>query len=158
VTTVRTSGPARTRPGYGAPIEQRGHLLPWRVQFRDLDPYAHVNHAVYVTWFEIARTEALRDMGILLAGPHASGYQFVITEMAIRYRGAAVADDLVSIETAIVEIRGASTRWRQKVWRDDVVLVEGDLRVGLLGPNQRPARMPETMRGQLDALYRPAPE
>jgi len=128
------------------------HLWPIRVAFRDLDAYAHVNHSVYVTWFEIGRTEALRDNGILLAGPHSSGYQFVVSEIEIRYRKPALADEIVHVESAIVELRGASSRWRQRVLRGDVVLAEGQVRIGLVGPDGRVARMPDDMRSQLEPL------
>jgi len=128
------------------------HLWPIRVAFRDLDAYAHVNHSVYVTWFEIGRTEALRDNGILLAGPHSSGYQFVVSEIEIRYRKPALADEIVHVESAIVELRGASSRWRQRVLRGDEVLAEGQVRIGLVGPDGRVARMPDDMRSQLEPL------
>jgi acyl-CoA thioester hydrolase len=128
------------------------HLTPIRVHFRDLDPYAHVNHSVYVTWFEIGRTEALRDNGILLAGPHAIGYQFVVSEIEIRYRKPALADDLVHIESSIVELRGASSRWQQRVLRGDEVLADGMVRIGLVGPDGKVARMPDDMRAQLAPL------
>jgi acyl-CoA thioester hydrolase len=128
------------------------HLTPIRVHFRDLDPYAHVNHSVYVTWFEIGRTEALRDNGILLAGPHASGYQFVVSELEIRYRKAALADEMVQIYSSIIELRGASSRWQQRVLRDGEVLAEGTVRIGLVGPDGRVARMPEDMKAQLMPL------
>lgn len=130
------------------------HLTPIRVHFRDLDPYAHVNHSVYVTWFEIGRTEALRDNGILLAGPHAIGYQFVVSEIELRYRKPALADDLVHIESAIVELRGASSRWQQRVLRGDEVLADGMVRIGLVGPDGRVARMPDDMRAQLAPLMK----
>jgi len=129
-----------------------GHFTNLRVQFRDLDPYAHVNHAVYVTWFEMSRTEALREHGLLLAGPRASGFQFVVTELEVRYRQPAVADDLVRVEATIAELRGASSRWRHRVWRGDEVLVEGRVRVGLIGADGRPTRMPEDLRRQLVPL------
>lgn len=128
------------------------HLTPIRVHFRDLDPYAHVNHSVYVTWFEIGRTEALRDNGILLAGPHAIGYQFVVSEIELRYRKPALADDLVHIESAIVELRGASSRWQQRVLRGDEVLADGMVRIGLVGPDGKVARMPDDMKAQLAPL------
>jgi acyl-CoA thioester hydrolase len=129
-----------------------GHFTGLRVQFRDLDPYAHVNHAVYVTWFENARTEALRDHGIHLAGPHAAGYQFVVSEIEVRYRRPAMAEDLLRIESAITEIRGASSRWRQRVWRGPDLLAEARVRVGLVGPDGRVARMPDAMRAELAGL------
>lgn len=128
------------------------HQTPIRVHFRDLDPYAHVNHSVYVTWFEIGRTEALRDNGILLAGPHAIGYQFVVSEIEIRYRKPALADDLVHIESGIVELRGASSRWQQRVLRGDEVLADGMVRIGLVGPDGKVARMPDDMKAQLAPL------
>jgi len=128
------------------------HLTPIRVHFRDLDPYSHVNHSVYVTWFEIGRTEALRDNGILLAGPHASGYQFVVSELEIRYRKPALADEIVHIESSIVELRGASSRWQQRVLRGDEVLADGTVRIGLVGPDGKVARMPDDMSAQLAAL------
>ena len=128
------------------------HLTPVRVHFRDLDPYAHVNHSVYVTWFEIGRTEALRDNGILLAGPHASGYQFVVSELDIRYRKPALADEIVHIESSIVELRGASSRWQQRVLRGDELLADGIVRIGLVGPDGKVARMPDDMKAQLAAL------
>ena len=128
------------------------HLTPVRVHFRDLDPYAHVNHSVYVTWFEIGRTEALRDNGILLAGPHASGYQFVVSELDIRYRKPALADEIVHIESSIIELRGASSRWQQRVLRGDELLADGTVRIGLVGPDGKVARMPDDMKAQLAAL------
>ncbi|CAB4789066.1 MAG: YbgC/FadM family acyl-CoA thioesterase [Actinobacteria bacterium] len=128
------------------------HLTPIRVHFRDLDPYAHVNHSVYVTWFEIGRTEALRDNGILLAGPRASGYQFVVSELEIRYRKPALADEIVHIESSIVELRGASSRWQQRVLRGDELLADGIVRIGLVGPDGKVARMPDDMSARLRPL------
>lgn len=128
------------------------HLTPIRVRFRELDPYAHVNHSVYVTWFEVGRTEALRDHGILLAGPHAAGFQFVVSEIEIRFRQPALADDLVHVESGITELRGASSRWQQRVLRNNEVLAEGTVRIGLIGPGGRVARMPADMRAQLEGL------
>ncbi|CAB4707226.1 MAG: YbgC/FadM family acyl-CoA thioesterase [Actinobacteria bacterium] len=130
------------------------HLTPVRVHFRDLDPYAHVNHSVYVTWFEIGRTEALRDNGILLAGPHASGCQFVVSELDIRYRKPALADEIVHIESSIIELRGASSRWQQRVLRGDELLADGTVRIGLVGPDGKVARMPDDMKAQLAPLMK----
>ena len=132
------------------------HHTTLRVQFRDLDSYAHVNHAVYVTWFEVARTNALRDLGIALVGPEAPAAQFVVTELDVRYRRAAVAEDVVRIDTSIAELRGASTRWRQSVWRPngdrDELLVEAMVRVGIVGPDGRPMAIPAQLRAALAQL------
>jgi acyl-CoA thioester hydrolase len=123
-----------------------------RVQFRDLDPYAHVNHAVYVTWFEIARTDALRARGMVLAGTGALAVQFVVTELEVRYRLPAVAEDVVRVDTWISELRGASTRWRHEIWRNDDLLVDGSVRVAVVGADGRPARISADLRAALSGL------
>lgn len=52
------------------------YVVPYNVLFRDLDPFSHVNNAVYLTYFELARTElwfeltgvrGARDIGFIVA-------------------------------------------------------------------------------------------
>ena len=51
----------------GAEVEHRmTHRTSVSVRFAELDPYNHVNHAVYVTYFEVARTVALTSVGMAL--------------------------------------------------------------------------------------------
>ena len=39
------------------------HRTTIRVRFYELDPYNHVNHSVYVSYFESARVELLAEAG-----------------------------------------------------------------------------------------------
>ena len=61
------------------------HLTPIRVHFRDLDPYAHVNHSVYVTWFEIGRTTLLKEIGLPYRELEATGFRLPVLEVSARY-------------------------------------------------------------------------
>jgi acyl-CoA thioester hydrolase len=128
------------------------HLTPIRVRFSEVDPYGHVNHAVYVTWFEVARTEALRDLGIRLVGEGASDFRFVVSELEVKFRSSVMPDELVTVESSIIELRGASSRWRQRVLRDGAVLAEGSVRIGLVDSAGRVTRMPDDMRTALAPL------
>ena len=42
------------------------HEMNIRVRFGELDPYNHVNHAVYISYFEAARVELLMEAGYSL--------------------------------------------------------------------------------------------
>lgn len=128
------------------------HRTDVRVRFSEIDPYGHVNHAVYITWFEVARTEALRSLGVRLAGEGASPYQFVVSEVSVRYRRSALPDELVTIESSISELRGATTRWSQRVLRGDDVLAEGSIRIGMVDSSGRVVRMPDDVRHLLAPL------
>lgn len=118
------------------------HVTNLRVRFSELDPYSHVNHAAYVTYFEVARTEALIDCGRALEDVAAKGIQFVVTEIAVKFKKPAVQGDVLEIDTWINEIGRASTRWSQRIRRGDEVLVTEELRVAIANSEGRPTRPP----------------
>ena len=55
-----------------------------RVRFGELDPYNHVNHAVYISYFEAARVELLADAGYSLGQMRADGHSIVVSEIQTR--------------------------------------------------------------------------
>lgn len=118
------------------------HTTSLAVRFSELDPYAHVNHAAYVTYFEVARTEALADAGLAIQDVAAKGFQFVVMEITVAFKKPAVAGDQLEIDTWIVEKGRASMRWAQRIRRGDDLLVTEDLRVGIVDGNGRPTRPP----------------
>ena len=71
------------------------------VRFSELDPYGHVNHAVYLTYFEQARCEALIHCGIPIESIAERGYQLVVTELTARFLRSAGPGDRVTVETRL---------------------------------------------------------
>jgi acyl-CoA thioester hydrolase len=128
------------------------HCTSIAVRFGELDPYNHVNHAAYVTYFEVARTEALAEVGLALQDLQADGYQIVVTDLRVRYRRAAGAGDELTVETVIDEIRGASSVWRQRILCRGEVVATAELRGGVTDATGRPTRIPPDMRTRLGAL------
>ena len=134
------------------------HRSRLRVRFSELDPYAHVNHTVYLVYFEAGRVEAMLDVGVDLAALQRDGWQLVVVDLAVRYRASAVANEELVIETALAELAGASTRWHQRVVRggDGAVLCDAELRIAVTDERGRPRRVPPELRSRLEAL-RPDP-
>ncbi len=128
------------------------HRTSKAVRFHELDPYDHVNHAIYVTWLEIARVEALDAIGLGLHELKARGLQFVVTKLDIRYRRAASAGDVAEIETAISTFGRASTVWTQRILRGDEVLVTAEVTVAVTDATGRPTRPPAGMFDTLRTL------
>ena len=123
-----------------------------RVRFGELDPYNHVNHAVYVAYFEAGRDEALRSAGLGLDRLADLGFQFVVTDLTVKFRRPAVGGDSLVVETWISELRGVTSQWRQRILRSDEVLVECELRAGSTDRAGRPKRLPDEARTLLDAI------
>ncbi|ANU07300.1 YbgC/FadM family acyl-CoA thioesterase [Paraurantiacibacter namhicola] len=128
-------------------------LFPMRVYFEDTDVMGIVYYANYLKWFERARWEMLRALGVDLLGSQERGDgAYAVTEANLKYRGSARLDDSIIIRSTADEIRAASVLVRQQAWRGDELLVEGALRVGFISPEGRPIRQPDEWRAAFSKL------
>ncbi len=132
------------------------HRTTIDVRFNEIDPYGHVNHAVYVTYFEVGRTDALTACGIPLETMAEQGYQLVVTQIDVRFRGAATAGDTLVVETAVGRLRRASGTWSQRILRcsgdGEEVLVTAEVTAGVTDETGRPTRPPDWLFPALDPL------
>ena len=123
------------------------HRFAVRVYFEDTDLSGVAYHANYLRWCERARSEMLRLLGIEQRAVHeAGGGAYAVSELSIRYLRSARLDDALAIATSLEEMRAASCRMLQQVWRGDELLSEARLRVGFVGPDGRPRRQPDDWR------------
>lgn len=123
------------------------HRFAVRAYFEDTDLSGVVYHANYLRWFERARSDMLRLLGIdQRAAQEAGEGAYAVSELTIRYAAPARLDDDVLIESRAEEIRAASCRMHQRALRDGVLLAEARLRVGFVGPDGRPRRQPDAWR------------
>jgi YbgC/YbaW family acyl-CoA thioester hydrolase len=122
------------------------HRSSVRVRFGELDPYNHVNHAVYVAYLEAGRTEAMQDHGVAIHELSALGWNVVITDLQVKFRASAVAGDTLVVETWISQLGAVTGRWCQRILRGEQVLIESEVRVGAVDGAGRPKRMtPEVL-------------
>lgn len=133
------------------------HQLPLKVRFGELDPYNHVNHAVYVAWFEAGRCEAMASVGCSLAMLADLGAQVVVADLSVKYRRSAVADDEVVVETWISELGRVVGTWHQRIVRATPgsapdVLCEATVRAGACDATGRPHRLPAAASEALASL------
>ncbi len=72
-----------------------------RIRYAEVDRMGVAYHARYFEWFESARTELLRAMGVAYAEIEASGITLPVVEAYCRYRKPVLYDEMVHIETHI---------------------------------------------------------
>ena len=129
------------------------HLFPVRVYYEDTDLTGIVYHANYLRWFERARSDMLRLLGIdQRAAVEAGEGNYAVAEIAIRYIAPARLDDALIVATDTEELRAASVRLRQRALRDGNLLAEAAVRVGFISPDGRPRRQPPAWRAAFDPL------
>ena len=115
-----------------------------RVYWEDTDAGGVVFYANYLKFFERARTEWLRHLGVgQQALREATGVIFVVTETQLRYLAPARLDDRLDVTVALRQRGPASMTLAQQAWRSGTLLCEGDIRIGCVDEGTfRPRRIP----------------
>ena len=128
---------------------------PIRIYWEDTDAGGIVFYANYLKFFERARTEWLRHLG--LGQQHlreTTGGMFVVTHTSLRYLLPARLDDVIQVSAQLEDKGRASLSLVQQATRSDgaqpTLLCEGSIRIGWVdAASMRPARIPTT---RLDLL------
>ncbi len=124
---------------------------PIRVYWEDTDAGGIVFYANYLKFFERARTEWLRSLGV---GQHAlrvaTGGMFVVSETAVKYHRPAKLDDQLRVTATLAEGGRASLVISQQAWLGETLLCEGTIRIGWVdAATMKPARIPSSVLERL---------
>lgn len=132
------------------------HFFALRVYYEDTDLSGIVYHANYLRWFERARSDMLRLLGVdqRAAMESGEGY-YAVAGLTIRYAAPARLDDAVMIESSVLELGAASVVIRQRAMKADELLAEADVRVGFISPEGRPRRQPAAWREAFSTILSP---
>jgi acyl-CoA thioester hydrolase len=129
--------------------------LSIRVYYEDTDFSGLVYHASYLRFMERARTEMLRSLGLdqkaLLAGAAGAPIFFVVRSMDVDFQKPATMDDLLTVETEILELGGASLTLEQRVTREAELLVRAKVRIVCVEAG-RARRLPPEVRAKFECL------
>ena len=121
---------------------------PVRVYWEDTDAGGVVFYANYLKFFERARTEWLRALGVAQqALRDSTGAIFIVTDTSVRYRAPARLDDELQVTVQLRQRGTASMTIAQEAWRGAVgvgtLLAEGEIRIGCVDHGTfRPRRIP----------------
>ena len=122
-----------------------------RVYWEDTDAGGIVFYANYLKFFERARTEWLRALGIGQQNlREQTGGMFVVSETQVKYLQSAKLDDLLRITAQLQASGRASLTIAHQAWRGDQLLCEGTIRIGWVQVQDlKPARIPSSVLERL---------
>ena len=125
---------------------------PVRVYWEDTDAGGIVFYANYLKFFERARTEWLRSLGIHQRELRdSSGGMFVVGGASLDYKRPARLDDRIEVTARVAELGRASLVLEQQAWllegaSRSQLLCEGSIRIGWVDAAQlKPARIPASI-------------
>ncbi len=124
----------------------------YRILYADTDMMGVVYYGNYGRFFELGRTEMIREMGMPYIELEHAGIVMPVYSLESKYRNVLKYDELISIETTVKEVPAVRMEFFHKIYNEDgklaheakVVLVFMDMKTG------RPVRAPKMMTDLLE--------
>jgi acyl-CoA thioester hydrolase len=124
------------------------------VRSYELDSFGHVNHAVYLNYFEYARFQALAEGGFPYADMQARGWGVYVVRIEVDYLQEARMDQRLRVRTRVDQAKRSSLVLVQELTADDgpsTPLARARVTAVWVGPDRRPLRVPDEVRAALGA-------
>jgi len=115
------------------------------VIYADTDAMGIVYHTNYLRWFEVGRTELLREIGITHESMADTFLLLPVSRISCHYLSPARIDEVLTIETDIAWLRRASLKFQYEIWDAErrTKRAEGHTVHACTDGNGRIVRLPE---------------
>ena len=126
-------------------ITIQSHTITVVPRYVETDKAGVVHHSVYPVWFEMGRTELLRTNGLAYKDLEQAGVFFVVAELCIKYRRAAMYDEKLQLETHCSAVTASKVEHSYKLMRGGEILAEGSSVLACVNADGKVRRIPEFM-------------
>ena len=128
-------------------VHKEPFSIPVRVTYADTDQMGMVYHANHLVYYEMARTELLRALGLPYARLESMGVMLPVIEAHCSYKSPARYDDMLTVQTVIEPRGNVRLRIHYALRRDGELLATGYTDHVCVGRDGKPLRMhPELQR------------
>lgn len=130
------------------------HQFDLRVRFYELDAYGHVNHSVYVQYFEVGRVEALAEANMGLDTMNAEmGINMVVVQISTRFLVPGMLGDDLVVESGLSAVGRVKASWLQRIRRGDQVLATQEMTSACITSAGKPTRFPPELVKALEPYH-----
>lgn len=123
------------------------HEIQFRVRYKETDAMGFLHHANYAVYFEMGRTELLRAQGGNYREMEESGLFMVVVRLSTHFRKSAKYDDLLTLKTCIKRIGAAKLEHEYFLYRDGVLISQGESTLACINREGQVQPIPDSMRG-----------
>lgn len=118
-----------------------------RVRYAETDQMGYVYYGNYAMYYEVARVESLRQLGLTYKQLENIGVMMPVTEYATRFKAPARYDELLTIITTIKEMPTMRIRFYYEIFNEENKLInEGETQLVFVDmKTKKPCRAPQAM-------------
>ena len=99
------------------------HTIEIRVRYSETDRMGYAYYGNYSVYFEVARVETMKSLGVSYKELEDSGIMLPVLEYSIKYFKPAYYDDLLTVKTIIPEEPGVRIRFLYETYNQSGVLL-----------------------------------
>lgn len=121
-----------------------------RVRYAETDAQRVAYHANYIVWFEVARGDYLRAIGLDYNAMEAAGAFVVVAELHAKYLAPVRYDDELTVVSRVSELRSRSFRFDYRVYKGDRLVTEGWTAHVVVNREGRPVSIPTELRRRIE--------
>ena len=123
------------------------------VRYAETDMMGVVYHGNYLPWFEVGRTNLLKEFGVPYRELEQDGYFLPVLEIQAKYHRPAVYDDTVTVITSLREKPSLRIALEYEIRREEILLVTGKTVHAFIDRAGRPVRPPSSFIDKMNSLF-----
>lgn len=117
-----------------------------KVYYEDTDSGGVVYYANYLKFIERARTNLIQELGFSLKSLNEKyDSHFVVKNIYCNYIQSAKLEDELSIQTKFLEIKKASFKLKQIIYREDKAIFESEVLMVNINSKGKPLKIPDAL-------------
>ena len=126
-----------------------------RVRYGETDRMGYVYYGNYAEYFEVARVEALRELGMNYKDMEDSGIMLPVYTFNVKYMKPAYYDDLLTIKTSIKEIPKTRITFSHEIYNEKSELLNiGEVTLAFIDTKtNKPIGAPENFLEKIRKYY-----
>jgi acyl-CoA thioester hydrolase len=127
-----------------------------RVRYGETDQMGYVYYGFYAMYYEVARVESLRQLGMTYKSIEAMGVIMPVLENHSKYLLPGRYDELLRIVTTVREKPGVRIRFEYDIYNEEDKLIhQGETLLAFVDQkSNRPCRPPQAMAEVLEPFFR----
>jgi acyl-CoA thioester hydrolase len=127
-----------------------------RVRYGETDQMGYVYYGFYAMYYEVARVESLRQLGLTYKEIEATGVIMPVLENHSKYLAPGRYDELLRIVTTIREKPGVRINFEYEIFNEENQLIhQGETRLAFVDQKtNRPCRPPLAMAEVLEPFFK----
>ncbi|MDR1666589.1 MAG: acyl-CoA thioesterase [Bacteroidales bacterium] len=126
-----------------------------RVRYGETDQMGYVYYGNYPLYYEVARTEMLRSLGLSYKQMEAEGILLPVRSLNVCYLGAAHYDDLLTVKVILKELPAIRIRFFYEIYNElSILLNTGETELVFVNTvTRKPKKAPASLLAELKPYF-----